>query len=68
MRPDRITQKQAQGIWDAIKASITLAPCEGAAFPLPAIDMAAIFNGRKSMTHKAIVSAIREKIDAAIPT
>lgn len=68
MRAERITLRQAQSAWDAIQKSITLAPYNGAAVSLPAIDMAGIFNGRKSMTYYAVVEAVKKAIDAAIPT
>lgn len=68
MRAERITLRQAQCAWDAIQKSITLAPYNGAAVSLPAIDMAGIFNGRKTMTHHAVIEAVKKAIDEAIPT
>lgn len=68
MRKERITQRAAQSAWDAIRESITLAPLHGSGTPLPAIDLGEIFAGRKSMTARAVVAAIRARLDEAIPT
>lgn len=65
MRRERITQKQAQGVYDAIKSRITL--CSGKV-ELPSIDMAEVFNERKSMTWYAVVEAVKQRIDAIVPS
>lgn len=64
MRRERITQKQAQGVYDAIKSRIKLS----GKVELPPIDMAEVFNERKSMTWYAVVEAVKQRIDAAVPT
>ncbi len=51
MRPERLTLKQAQDIWDEIQNGIALnGKMDGNGVKLPAIDLAKIFAGRKSMT------------------
>lgn len=64
MRRERITQKQAQGVYDAIKSRIKLC----GKVELPSIDMAEVFNERKSMTWYAVVEAVKQRIDAAVPS
>lgn len=68
MRKERLTLRQAQSAWDAIRKCITLAPFKGKETQLPQIDMGEVFNGRKSMTWHAVVEAVRAKVDEAVPT
>lgn len=68
MRKERITLQQAQTVWDAVQKCITLAPFKGGSHALPGIDMKEVFNGRKSMTALAVVEAIKQKVDEALPT
>lgn len=67
MRKERLTLRQAQSAWDAICKCITLAPFKGQKTPLPHIDMGEVFNGRKSMTWRAVVEAVKAKVDEVIP-
>ena len=62
MRPERITLNQAQRVYDNIVRHIKLTGWKGERLELPAIDMAAIFNGRKSMTHYHVLEAINKVI------
>lgn len=62
MRPERITLNQAQRVYDDIVRNIKLTGWKGETPTLPAIDMAAIFNGRKSMTHYHVLDAINKII------
>jgi len=62
MRPERITLNQAQRVYDNIVRHIKLTGWKGERLELPAIDMAAIFNGRKSMTHYHVLDAINKII------
>ena len=63
MRPERLTKKQAQTAWDAIERDITLHPWQGERIKLPHIDMEKIFAGRKSMTWRACLRAVRSILD-----
>ena len=60
MRPERITLKQATAVWQAIRHTVQgigkykSFPAE----PLPDIEMAVIFAGRKSMTAAAVADAV----------
>lgn len=58
MRPERVTKRQAQTCYDAIREHITLAPLHGEAVTLPTIDMDTIFGKQKSMTWYAVCDAV----------
>lgn len=60
MRPERITLKQATAVWQAIRNAVQgIAKHKSfPAEPLPDIDMAVIFAGRKSMTAAAVAEAV----------
>jgi hypothetical protein len=71
MRPERITLQQAQRVYNEIKAAVpTIAKYDSKyksfpGVPLPDIDMAAIFAGRKSMNVAHVLRAV-EAIIATI--
>ncbi len=55
MRPERLTLKQAQDIWNEMQQGIALnGKMDGKGIKLPSIDLAEIFAGRKSMTWQDI--------------
>lgn len=60
---DKVTQKQAQEIWDAIRNKIRLAKFNDSGIELPAIDMAKLFRGRKSATWQDINSQVQDIIN-----
>ena len=63
MRKERMTLQQAQEAWNKIEENIRLAPFNDEGISLPHIDMAKIFNGRKSMTWYAITDEVQRIID-----
>jgi len=63
MGKERITQKQAQDVWDAIRWKIRLARFSDEGIELPAIDMAKLFRGRKTVTWKDINAQIQDIIN-----
>ena len=64
---DKVTQKQAQEIWDAIRNKIRLAKFNDSGIELPAIDMAKLFRGRKSATWQDINSQVQDIINGWEP-
>lgn len=63
MRKERITQKQAQAIYDAIRGNIRLAKYNDSGMELPHIDMADLFQGRKSTNIEEITTGIQSIIE-----
>lgn len=63
MRKERITQKQAQAVWDSIRNNIRLAKFNNAGIELPAIDMAKLFQERKSATWQDINAQVQDIIN-----
>lgn len=63
MRKERMTLQQAQEAWNKIEENIKLAPFNDEGICLPHIDMAKIFNGRKSMTWHAITDEMQRIIN-----
>ncbi len=63
MRKERITEKQAQSVWDSIRTNIRLAKFNDVGIELPAIDMAKLFRGRQSATWKDINAQVQEFIN-----
>jgi hypothetical protein len=68
MRKERITQMQAQAVWDSIRNNIRLAKFNDAGIELPAIDMAKLFQGRKSATWQDINAIVQDIINTWEPT
>jgi hypothetical protein len=68
MRPERITQKRAQEIYDNIRANIKLAPIHGTATELPPIDMADVFAGKLSLTWRKVVQHVCSVVDGIVPS
>ena len=68
MRKERITQKQAQDVWDSIRTNIRLAKFNDAGIKLPTIDMGKIFGERKSATWKDINAQVQDIINRWEPT
>lgn len=68
MRKERITQMQAQAVWDSIRNIIRLAKFNDAGIELPAIDMAKLFQGRKSATWQDINAKVQDIINTWEPT
>ena len=67
MGKERVTQKQAQDVWDAIRWKIRLARFNDEGIELPAIDMAKLFRGRKTATWKDINSQVQDIINGWEP-
>ncbi len=63
MSKERITQKQAQAIYDAIRNNIRLAKFNDSGIELPHIDMTELFQGRKSANIEKIQTGIQSIID-----
>ena len=63
MRKERMTLQQAQEAWNKIEENSRLAPFNDEGISLPHIDMAKIFNGRKSMTWHAITDEVQRIIN-----
>jgi hypothetical protein len=63
MRPERITLKNAQKVWDAIADNCLVFANK----KLPQIDMAEIFAGRKSMDYKDVQQAVIERVGRVVP-
>ena len=64
---DKVTQKQAQEVWDDIRNKIRLAKFNDSGIELPAIDMAKLFRGRKSATWQDINSQVQDIINGWEP-
>ena len=67
MGKERVTQKQAQDVWDAIRWKIRLARLNDEGIELPAIEMAKLFRGRKSATLRDINSQVKDIINGWEP-
>lgn len=63
MSKERITQIQAQAIYDAIRNNIRLAKFNDSGIELPHIDMTELFQGRKSANIEKIQTGIQSIID-----
>lgn len=59
---------QAQAVWDSIRNNIRLAKFNDAGIELPAIDMAKLFQGRKSATWQDINAKVQDIINTWEPT
>lgn len=64
---DKVTQKQAQEVWDDIRNKIRLAKFNDSGIELPAIDMSKLFRGRKSATWQDINSQVQDIINGWEP-
>lgn len=64
MRPERLTIAQAQRVYNDIVRNIKLTSWHGERLQLPPIDLAAIFNGRKSMTYYNLLDEINRVLEA----
>lgn len=63
MSKERITPKQAQAIYDAIRNNIRLAKFNDSGLELPHIDMTELFHGRKSVHIEEITTGIQSIIE-----
>ena len=64
---DMITPMQAQAVWDSIRDNIRLAKFKDEGIELPAIDMAKLFQGRKSATWQDINAQVQDIINGWEP-
>ena len=68
MRKERITQQQAQTVWDSIRDNIRLGKFNDAGIELPTIHMSKLFRGRKSATWQDINAQVQDIINQWQPT